>query len=121
TGFLSDEALEDLLRSTAVFAWISTGEGFGLAAVEAASRGIPVVALKGTVTEELFPDGCGHVLLDSAERRSLADAIIGLLTDAGRAREIGKAGMQRCRDVFTMEQFHARLRGALVPFSARIQ
>ena len=118
TGFLSDNQRERLLRTSAVLVSISTGEGFGLAAVEAAGSGLPVIALRGTVTEELFPHDCGHVLLDSADAQPLAGALIELLTDTARARDIGAAGMRRVRDVFTIGRFHERLRSALTPLSS---
>jgi phosphatidylinositol alpha-1,6-mannosyltransferase len=118
TGFLTDEERDRLLATSTVLVSISKGEGFGLAAVEAASSGIPVVALKGTVTEELFPDGCGHVLLDSAEPKPLADALVGLLSDVERARAIGAAGLRRVHEVFTLGQFHQRLRAAVPLFSS---
>jgi phosphatidylinositol alpha-1,6-mannosyltransferase len=117
TGFLPDDERDCLLRSSAVLVSVSTGEGFGLAAVEAAGFGLPVIALKGTVTEELFPGGCGHVLLDSAEPQALAGALTALLTDPARAHWIGAAGMDRVRAVFTLPLFHARLRAALTALS----
>jgi phosphatidylinositol alpha-1,6-mannosyltransferase len=118
TGFLPDEGRASLLRTAAVLVSISSAEGFGLAAIEAASSGIPVIALKQTVTEELFPDGCGHIMLESADPQSLAVALVGLLTDADRARAIGAAGMKRVRDVFTIAHFHQRLRAAITPLSS---
>ena len=118
TGFIPEASREALLDSSTVLVSISTGEGFGLAAVEAASSGVPVVALRGTVTEELFPGGCGHVLLDSAEPESLAEALIALLTDTERARAIGAAGMRRVREVFTIDHFNQRLRAAIAPLSS---
>jgi phosphatidylinositol alpha-1,6-mannosyltransferase len=116
TGFLSDEDRERVLCSSDVLVSISTSEGFGLAALEAAASGLPVVGLKGTVTEELFPDGCGHVLLDSAEPQQLAEVVIGLLTDADLAHDIGQAGRRRMREVFTIGHFNQRIRAALDPF-----
>ena len=118
TGFLSDAERQELLESAAMLVSISTGEGFGLAAVEAASCGVPVVALKGTVTEELFPGGSGHVLLESTDAGPLADALVALMTDAHRARAIGAAGRQRVRDAFTTEHFNKRLRAAIRPLAA---
>jgi len=118
TGFLTDDERDRLLDSSTVLVSISTGEGFGLAALEAASSGIPVVALKGTVTEELFPQGCGHVLLDAPDADPLADALIGLLSDVERARSIGAAGLQRVREAFTLDHFHRRLRDAVPLFSS---
>ena len=118
TGFLSDARRQELLDSAAMLVSISTGEGFGLAAVEAASCGVPVVALKGTVTEELFPGGSGHVLLESTAPAPLAEALVALLTDADRARAIGAAGRQRVRDAFTTDHFNQRLRAAITPLAA---
>jgi phosphatidylinositol alpha-1,6-mannosyltransferase len=116
TGFLANEAREGLLLSSAALVSISTGEGFGLAALEAAAIGLPVVGLRGTVTEELFPDGSGHVLLDSSEPQPLAEALIRLLTDSHHARAIGEAGMRRMREVFTTDHFNQRIHGAITPF-----
>lgn len=118
TGFLDDAARDDLLQSAAVLVSISTGEGFGLAAVEAAACGLPVIALKGTVSEELFPEG-GHVFLDSADPHSLAEAVVGLLSDRPRAIAIGDAGARRVREVFTTRHFAERLREAISPLEAR--
>jgi len=118
TGFLSDARRQELLESAATLVSISTGEGFGLAAVEAAACGVPVVALKGTVTEELFPGGSGHVLLESADPGPLADALIALLTDRDRARAIGAAGRRRVMDAFTTDHFNRRLRAAITPLAA---
>jgi len=118
TGFLSDASRQELLESAAMLVSISTGEGFGLAAIEAAACGVPVVAMKGTVTDELFPDGSGHVLLDSSDPGPLADALVALLTDADRARAIGAAGRRRVLDAFTTDHFNRRLRAAITPLAA---
>lgn len=116
TGFLHDDVREELLQSSAVLVSISTGEGFGLAAVEAAAYGVPVIALKGTVSEELFPDG-GHVFLESAEPQRVAEAVIALLTDSARAAAIGEAGACRVREAFTTRHFAERLRAAISPLA----
>lgn len=114
-GFLSDERVQTLLRSSAALVSISSGEGFGLAALEAAAAGTPVIALKGTVTEELFPGGCGHVLLESLDADALAKALVSLLISSDRAQTIGSAGMRRVREMFTIEHFCQRLRTVLMP------
>jgi phosphatidylinositol alpha-1,6-mannosyltransferase len=118
TGFLSDEARDQLLCSASVLVSISTGEGFGLVAVEAAAAGLPIVGIKSTVTEELFPDGCGHVLLDSVAAGPLAEALTRLLTDADLAHSIGEAGRNRMRSTFTLAHFNERVRRAVQPLLA---
>lgn len=115
TGFVGDDERDHLFRSSALLVSISTGEGFGLAALEAAACGLPVVGLKGTVIQELFPDSCGHVLLDSVEPQTVANALIGLLTDHDLSNAIGEAGRQRMREAFTIGHFNQRIRAALMP------
>jgi hypothetical protein len=51
----------------------STHEGFGLAEVEAASVGLPVLGLAGTVSEELFPVGPGAIIAKDLSRRSISE------------------------------------------------
>jgi phosphatidylinositol alpha-1,6-mannosyltransferase len=116
TGFLSDHARERLLRSSTVLVSISTHEGFGLAALEAVASGLPVIGLRGTVTEELFPDGCGHILLDSTQPSPVAQALIGLLTNRELAHAIGDAGRRRMHSLFTLDHFNQRIRAAIIPF-----
>jgi phosphatidylinositol alpha-1,6-mannosyltransferase len=116
TGFLPDEARDSLLLSCSILVSISTGEGFGLAGIEAAAAGVPVVGLKGTVTEELFPDGCGHILLDSVDPTALADVLTRLLTDPDLSHDIGEAGRRRVKAVFTIGHFNRRIQEALRPF-----
>jgi phosphatidylinositol alpha-1,6-mannosyltransferase len=117
TGFVSDDERRRLLRSCAVLASISTGEGFGLAALEAAAAGMPVVALRGTVAEELFPDGNGHVFLDTAEPHALAQALISLLTNQALSHGLGESGRRRMREAFGVAQFNQRIRSALAPLT----
>ena len=64
-GYISDENRDRVYQSSRMLFYPSKQEGFGLAAAEAASFGLPVLGLAGTVTEELFPPGTGAVLAKS--------------------------------------------------------
>jgi phosphatidylinositol alpha-1,6-mannosyltransferase len=112
-GFVSDDDRQHLLDSAAVFVSVSTGEGFGLAGIEAAASGLPIVGLKGTVSDELFPDSSGHILLDAITSESLANALIRLLADRDLAHAIGEAGRRRAQSVFTVDEFNQRLWAAI--------
>ena len=59
-GRISDAERNQMYRSSRLLFYPSKQEGFGLAGVEAASFGLPVLGLAGTVTEELFPSWNGR-------------------------------------------------------------
>jgi glycosyltransferase involved in cell wall biosynthesis len=93
----------------------SKQEGYGLAGAEAASFGLPVLGLAGTVTEELFPPGTGVVVAKDLSRESIAEAAIPLLRSAHHAQALGRAAAARVNAVFLRDHFAGRLRRALAP------
>jgi phosphatidyl-myo-inositol dimannoside synthase len=114
-GRVSDQDRDQLYRACRLLLLPSKGEGFGLAAVEAASVGVPVLGLAGTVTEELFPDGAGAVLADQLDKASIAKAAIPVLADAKYAAKLGAAAQARVHSLFLEEHFAERFRTALFP------
>ena len=73
--------------STSVFP-----ETFGLAPLEAAAAGLPVIAFGVAGMEEHVCDGVTAVVPRAPTPDALAKAMTGLLDDAGRARELGRNG-----------------------------
>jgi phosphatidylinositol alpha-1,6-mannosyltransferase len=118
-GRLSDADRDAMYRNCRLLFFASRGEGFGLAGVEAASFGVPVLGLAGTVTEELFPDGTGAVFAENLEGDSIARAAIPVLSDPQFAASLGQAGRARVQSVFLQEHFMNRFRQALSPLLAR--
>lgn len=114
-GRLSDAQRDEIYRSCRLLLLPSKGEGFGLAVVEAASFGVPVLGLAGTVTEELFPNGKGAVMAKQLDGTSIAEAASPLLADANYAVQLGQAARERVQSVFLEEHFAERLRKALSP------
>lgn len=55
-GTIADNALPSLVAQASVFAFFSTKEGFGLAAMEALAAGVPVAARDLPVLREVFRD-----------------------------------------------------------------
>jgi trehalose synthase len=76
----------------------SLREGFGLVVSEALWKGTPVVAGRAGGIPLQMADGVGGSLVDDVE--SCARAIVALLDDAGRAKELGRAGRERVREHF---------------------
>lgn len=114
-GRLSDPERDRLYRSSRLLFYPSKQEGFGLASAEAASFGVPVLGLAGTVTEELFPNGTGAVLSKDLRKHSIAQAAIPVLADSELASKLGHAAWNRVQNNFLEEHFGARFRRALCP------
>ena len=76
----------------------SIREGFGLVISEALWKGTPVVAgMAGGIPLQMA-DGAGGVLVQSVEE--CAQAMVALLTDQERARELAHRGRERVREHF---------------------
>jgi trehalose synthase len=76
----------------------SLREGFGLVVAEALWKGTPVVAGRAGGIPLQMADGTGGLLVDSVE--ACARAMVDLLGDPGRARELGSSGRERVRRHF---------------------
>jgi len=114
-GWIDDARRDQMYRSCRMLFYPSKQEGYGLAGAEAASFGVPVLGLAGTVTEELFPLGTGAVVAKDLSRESITEAAIPLLRNARYAQELGSAAAARVNAVFLKEHFAGRLRRALAP------
>ncbi|MFN8600728.1 MAG: N-acetyl-alpha-D-glucosaminyl L-malate synthase BshA [Candidatus Binatia bacterium] len=82
----------DFLARADVLLMPSASESFGVAALEAMSCGVPVVASRAGGVPEVVEDGvCGR-LLPVGDVDGMASAILGILADRHRARAMGEAG-----------------------------
>ncbi len=77
TGYLSEADRADLLAASAVFAFPSRYEGFGLPPLEAMAAGVPVVASNAASLPEALGDAATLVEPDDVD--GLSNAIINLL------------------------------------------
>lgn len=93
-------------------AWIpSRAEPFGLAACEAMSSGLPVVASRvGGLPEILDPPRAGLVV-QAANPAALASVSAGLLNDHPRYAALGAEGAERVRRRFSAARMAALTRG----------
>ncbi|HEU4726927.1 MAG TPA: glycosyltransferase [Kofleriaceae bacterium] len=98
-GFVPDAELPALYRLADVFALLAEAdscadvEGFGVALLEAAATGVPVVATRtGGIPEAVGDTG---VLVPPGDALAAAAAIAGLLEDREAARRLGERGRAR--------------------------
>jgi len=78
-GRLGDEEVLSLYRSAAAFVMPSTGEGFGIAFVEAAATGLAVIGGRRDGSVDALADGAIGRLIDPLSREEIAAALIDAL------------------------------------------
>jgi len=88
-------------------------EGLGLAALEAAACGLPVlVGRSGGAPETVLPGRTGFVV-DPLDHVGLADRLTALLADPVTGRTMGAAGRRLVVERFGVDQARRTLRTAL--------
>lgn len=112
-GYVADAALPALYRGATAFVMPSTGEGFGLVFLEAMRAGIPCVAARGSVGEEVLRDGESGLLVSPTDARELADVLLRLLAEPDLRARIGGAGAARYTREYTRARFETNLDGLL--------
>jgi glycosyltransferase involved in cell wall biosynthesis len=81
-----------------VFVMPSVQEGLGLAVIEAAAMGVPAVVSRVGGLPDVVSDGETGLLVPSRDPQALAQAVVALLSDPGRARRMGlRARETACR------------------------
>lgn len=100
-GWVEHAVVEELYATASAVAVPSLFEGFGLPVVEAMSRGCPVICSDIPVLREVA--GSAAMFVDPHDASAWAGAIEGLLADASRRSELGRAGWLRSRE-FTWQR-----------------
>jgi phosphatidylinositol alpha-1,6-mannosyltransferase len=113
-GQVPDAELARYLALADVFAMPSTGEGFGIAFVEAAAAGLPVIGGNRDGSVDALADGRIGRLVDPGSRTEIEAAVIDALTGRHPRLAAGAEGPQR----FAFARFAAHV-DALVAGLAR--
>jgi glycosyltransferase involved in cell wall biosynthesis len=92
SGFVSDEEIVRLLKSSRVFVFPSTAEGFGLAIVEAMAAGLPCILSDLPAIKENFHSTA--VFVTPGDVGGLAQSVLDLLSDPEKCRELAENGQK---------------------------
>ena len=111
TGLLPDADVAALMAGAALFVYPSLYEGFGLPVLEAMQTGTPVVISRDPALVEVAAGAAVTAAAESAAE--LARAIVDLMGDPARRRELGERGMRRAAD-FSWRQTAIRTREVYV-------
>lgn len=106
-GRISDEERAAQFASCDVFALPSSGEGFGIAYLEAMAYGKPCVAARVGGAPEVVLDGETGLVV-TPQVAPLVTALRALRDDAGLRRRLGAAGRERLAAHFCYARFQER-------------
>lgn len=107
-GARRDDALRQAYAEADVFVLPTQVEGFGVVFLEAMYNRLPVVAVRAAAAPEVIEDGVTGILVSPGRADELGRALIALISDAGRRREMGEAGRRRVECMYRFEHFAAR-------------
>jgi glycosyltransferase involved in cell wall biosynthesis len=122
-GEIAHAQVPQVLNELDVFVMPSRAEGFGVAALEAAATGLPVVATRVHGIPDVVLDGKTGVLVAPGSVSELAEAIRTLVNDSAVRGEMGHAGRMFVQDRYSWRdncaQMDALYRRLLAPFTDR--
>lgn len=93
-----------LLAALDVLMVPSRWEGFGLVALEAMARGVPVLASRAGALSEVVAEGETGLLVTPGDIDELATGLVKLLQDESLRTRLGKAGRDRARRDFGLQR-----------------
>ncbi|MCX7719497.1 MAG: N-acetyl-alpha-D-glucosaminyl L-malate synthase BshA [Candidatus Sumerlaeaceae bacterium] len=109
TYFLGKQTMIERYFALAdVFLFPSEYESFGVAALEAMSAEVPVVATTGSGLSEVVVEGRTGFLRPVGDVSALAEAVLTLLRHEDLRREMGRAGRKRATCCFRAEAIRER-------------
>jgi glycosyltransferase involved in cell wall biosynthesis len=105
-GDVRHEALPDVYRAAALFVQASLHEAQGMAALEAAACGLPIVGTPTGALADLAPDAA--VASPAGDPIRLAQAIVAALGDPARLRAMGQAARACVEQTYSLEAAASR-------------
>lgn len=105
TGFVAPQEVSRHFAEASMVVVPSRQEGFSLVALEAAGAGRPVVATKVGGIPEVVVDGESGVLVAPDDPLALAEAILALAADPGRARALAANARRRAESAFRWSDY----------------
>jgi len=108
-GHVPHRDLPERYRLSAVVANPSLSESFGISMVEGMASGVPVVGTRVGGMLETVVDGETGLLVEPERPDLLAEALVSLLEDPERAKQMGAKGRTRALERFTWRARAERL------------
>lgn len=107
--YINEATRTALLERVAVYAMPSSREGFGLVYLEAMRAGVPCIGSTADAAGDVIEHRVSGLLVDRANIRELAQALIEIFSDRTLRESLGSAGRRRYETHFTYAHFRDRL------------
>ncbi len=104
TGYLGHDELPDYYRKTTLYVTPTRYEGFGYTLLEAMACGVPVVATSVGAIPEVVDNGLTGLLVDAEDPKALANAILSLLSEESKRKEMGEQSRRKVLNTYTIEK-----------------
>jgi glycosyltransferase involved in cell wall biosynthesis len=101
--------VQRLIAAMNIFLLSTRTEGLPLVILEAMAHAKPVAATRVGGVPEVVQHGVTGLLHESKDARQQADDLLRLLNDASLRKQMGEAGRERVKTVFSKERFAAEL------------
>jgi glycosyltransferase involved in cell wall biosynthesis len=105
-GFRSD--IKEILSAVDIFAVPSLLEGFPMVTLEAMAMAKPIIATGIDGITEQITDGVDGILVPPKDPSALAEAVIRVLNDKERARNMGSSARKKVEEEFSVEKMVAK-------------
>lgn len=116
-GQLGPDEIAALLAAGSLYVWPGCGEAYGLAYLEAAAAGLPVVAQRIAGVPEVVEDGRTGILTLAGDVEAYAGAIARLLVAPDERRRLAAGARDFVRDERSLAAGSARLMAIIREFS----
>jgi glycosyltransferase involved in cell wall biosynthesis len=103
-GQIPISKMPEIYRGVDIFLFPTAREGFSLAAIEAASSSLPIVATNCSSLPELVTDGSGGYLCELGNTTEFASKVNLLAQSPAKRREMGDFNRARAEEKFTLVQ-----------------
>lgn len=118
TGFRSD--ISEIANALDLYVCSSNWEGLGISMLEVMSFKKPVIATRVGGIPEVVTEGRTGFLVPPKDADSIAQAVISLLADRERMRQMGEAGYERVKSNFSSEIIIKEIEGLYKELSCKI-
>ncbi|MFO1038794.1 MAG: glycosyltransferase family 4 protein [Geminicoccaceae bacterium] len=102
-GSREETALPAFYAAADLYVWPACDEAYGMAMLEAAAAGLPVVAGREGGVPDIVEDGVSGILVEPRDPRALGAAVDRLLDDVSLCRTMGSAAASRARERHSLD------------------
>lgn len=103
-GWKSKEELEEIYQEADCFLLTSDSEGWGMAVIEAAGYGLPIIMTDVGCAGEVIKDGESGLIIPVGDRKSLEVAMAQMIQDKDLRKLLGKGAGNSIKKLFSKEE-----------------